>query len=572
MSALFAWLSLPLALGQSPALLDAAEAELQRAMSGMKLPDQPAPYMVTIEVIDGQVGTASSSFGVPASYDHSPYRSLRTEVRVGDYTLDNTNFDAAFGEREGVSQRGLPADDVSMALRREMWLALDTAYKGAAEQLSAKLAAREGQQQDFPPDLSRVPPLVTPVAPAGQVDGQRVRDTAEALTLGLRDWPDFEEGSAIARDWQGTRMIVNSEGTRGWLPTGFAVVRVEAITRAEDGARLRNCRWWVARTADGLPSVQDMAAQVDEMAAWLDQTRTAPIERDYLGPVLFEGPASVELFRQLLLPELGGTRPAEEAPDGFGIPETPPPSARVGRRLLPEGWSVVDDPAADLDQAGGYTHDFQGVAARRVELVRDGVVRDLLMSRTPRKDIPDSTGHGRALGADRRTAVPGTVTVAPKSGKPMGKLRRRALGLARQAGLDYVLVVRRIEPPALAEDFRIAFSGDAPLPGLTRPLEAYRLYADGREEPVRGLEFVGVDRRVLRDIDISGATGGPTGVMDAAMGPRRFNIGAVGGLPGTWSTPPVVITELELRGHGGSEPRAVPPPSASAADGSADAD
>ena len=121
-------------------------------------------------------------------------------------------------------------------------------------------------------------------------------------------------------------------------------------------------------------------------------------------------------------------------------------------------------------------------------------------------------------------------------------------------------MVRRLEPPALAEDFHVAFSGEGPLPGLTRPLEVYRLYADGREEPVRGLTFVGVDRRVLRDIAMAGAVGEPVDVLDASMGSQRFSVGAVGGLPSTWTVPSVVITELELRGSGGGEPRALTPP------------
>jgi hypothetical protein len=211
-------------------------------------------------------------------------------------------------------------------------------------------------------------------------------------------------------------------------------------------------------------------------------------------------------------------------------------------------------------QAGHYRFDHEGVAAERVVLVEDGIVRTLLMSRIPRGEDTKSNGHGRSLGGDRRGAVPGIVAVTPRKSRSDARLRRKALSLARQADLPYVLVIRRLEPPATVEDFRVAFSGEGPLPGLTSPLEAYRLYPDGREEPVRGLEFVGVDRRVLRDIAISGAVSAPTGVMDAGSGAGRFGIGAVGGLPATWSAPSVVIAELELRGHGGGELRAVAAP------------
>jgi len=307
-----------------------------------------------------------------------------------------------------------------------------------------------------------------------------------------------------------------------------------------------------------------MEREVREMAQWVQGLRDAPVEEDYLGPVLFEEPAAVELFRQLLLPEMSGTPPMEQPPDPFSESSGTPPTARVGRRLLPEGWRVSDDPTSMPEEAGGYTIDFEGVPARRVDVVRDGVVRDLLMSRIPTMTLHDSNGHGRSLGTDRRVAMPGIVRVEPQRSRSMKCLRKKALTLGREAGLPYVLVVRRLEPPGLAEDFQVAFTGDAPLPGLTRPVEVYRLYPDGHEVPVRGVEFLGVDRRVLRDIAMAGPVGDPMGTMDSGPGARRFNLGPVGGLPVTWMVPPVVITELELRGQGGREPRVVPMPPADA--------
>ena len=540
--------------------MEAAEAELSRALEGLRLPDQPAPYFVAAEIIQGEVATVRASWGALTTLDAGPFRRARVDVRVGDYELDNGNFDMSFGERAGTVSRGLPADDVAVALRRELWLGLDAAYKGAAEQYSAKVAAREGREGEHPPDLWRIQPLVTEPLATPSVDEGPLAELAEALTARAARYPSFEESNAVVRDWQGARVLATTEGTRAWLPTGFAVLRVESVARASDGARLRNTRWWVAADTASLPERAELEAEIDAMNAWLEALRTAPVEEDYLGPVLFEQPAAVELFRQLLAPEIAGTPPPEAAPDLFGDNETGPPTARVGRRLLPEGWNVWDDPTALPEQAGAYTHDFEGVAARRVDVVQDGVVRDLLMSRVPRKDFEASTGHGRALGNERREAMPGQVFVDPPRERRDRALRKRALQLASKAGLDYVLVIRRVEPPALSEDFHVAFSGEGPLPGLTRPVEAYRLYADGREEPVRGLSFVGVDRRVLRDIVMAGDVGEPVDVLDAGMGSRRFSVGAVGGLPATWTVPGVVVTELELRGSGGREPRVLSQP------------
>jgi len=545
------------------AMLAAGEAELLRAMQ-MEIPGQAAPYYVAYEFLDGQVATAHADSGVLLSFDDNPYRNVRVEVRVGDYQLDNSRFEGGFGVREGVAMKGLPADPSTIAFRRELWLATDYAYKGAAEQLSGKLSAREGRpEDDHPvPSFEERQGLTTAPVPMPSLDSAATLNRVRELSKRVGDLPGLENAEAIGRDWVGRRVLITSEGTRAWIPTGFSVVRVEGVVRTPDGRRLRDCRWWVARTPEELPPLDEMVAEVEQMAATLEAAINAPIEQDYLGPVLFEAPAAVELFRQLLLPEVSGSPPVEMAPDPYAPADSrPAPTARVGRRLLPEGWTVVDDPTRAEGTAGAYTRDFEGVEASRVSLVENGVLKDILMSRVPRSNTHGSTGHGRGLGPDPREAMPGAITVSPARSMSDNKLRKRALNLARQADLDYVLVVKRIEPPALAEDFEVAFTGDGPLAGLTRPLEVVRLYRDGHEEPVQpGMSFLGVDRRVLRDIAAAGGVADMVGVLDAPAGPRRHSLGAVGGLPASWSVPSVVVTELELRAGGGGQPRAIPAP------------
>ena len=365
------------ALAAPADLMSAAEAELERAMT-LQLPEQPAPYFISMEVLDGIVSTSMASFGAVTSHNTDPYRNLRIDVRVGSASLDNTNFSPSFGERTGMSSRGLPHEDDPIALRREMWLALDSAYKGATEQMAAKLSAFEGRPPSGIPDLAAASPLRTGPVPVSSIDGQATAELVSALTARLGAVPELEEANAIARDWQGVRMLCSSEGTRAWLPTGFSVVRIEGIIRAEDGARIRNSRSWVVRSMDELPPLEDMLAEVDALGTWLQAMADAPIEEDYLGPVLLEEQAAVEMFRQLLLPEISGTPPEAEPPDPYQDYPTVIATARLGRRLLPEGWSVVDDPTALPDAAGAYTHDFEGVPAQQVE-----VVTNAFSKRTP---------------------------------------------------------------------------------------------------------------------------------------------------------------------------------------------
>jgi hypothetical protein len=103
----------------------------------------------------------------------------------------------------------------------------------------------------------------------------------------------------------------------------------------------------------------------------------------------------------------------------------------------------------------------------------------------------------------------------------------------------------------------VTFTGEGPPAGLAPPYEAYRLYADGRRVPVRSLSFVGVDRRVLKDVVMAGESAGPVDMLDGAPGPGRYQIGPTGGIPVTWDAPPVLIAEMELSSRPGGEPRAL---------------
>jgi len=549
------------ALAGDPSVLQGAiDAEIQRGMSELKLPDQDGPFEIEISVVDGEYATSWSSFGHTVSHTQAPYRSARVEVRVGDMQVNSTNFMGMYGVPDGVEQRALPIDSVDVALRREIWLAMDAAYKGASQQLAGKLAARDGQQREYTPDSTAVPTLLQSSIESREIDGQWVEELTAAISAPLAAHPSLELADAVGRDWQGRRLLTNSYGTKAWIRTGHALFRVEAEARAPSGAIIRNTRSWVAQTPDQLPSKAEMVAQVTEMADWIVRSQTADVEEDYLGPVLFEGQAATEVFRQLLQPQVCGTPPREDAPDADGSDGISPPTARIGRRLLPDGWRVIDDPQTDTSLAGSYTHDMEGAKGTKVVLVDDGVVKNLLMSRTPRKSLSGTTGHARSLGSSRRAAMPSVVTITPRRTLSDKALRRKAIALARQTGLPYVMVVRRIITPAMDDGFQIAFSGDAPLPGLTTPLELFRLYPDGREEPVRNVSFSGVDRRVLRDIVAASRGAGPINVMDSPSGTGRFSIGPTGGLPATWDAPSILISEIELTGQPGGEQRIIPQP------------
>jgi len=530
---------------------EALAVELQRSMDELVLPDAEPPYFMAYSLYDTRSAYAEASFGSLIRSGEARRRPLRAEVRVGSFAVDNSNFSAFGDDPSGVTGASLVLDDDPVAIRRDLWIVTDDAYKSAVEGLSRKNASREQvPDEERSADFSAVESLQhTALGGAVSPDVERMEVLARDLSAPARDHPRVEFSRTYASDLHWIRYLVNSEGTRIVDDGRSTVVRVVFEARADDGALVKDTCSWLSRGADQLPAVDEMRAEVKQTLERLDAIATAPEVEDYLGPVIFEGQAAAELFRQLLVPQLMGT-PPEETDNAWGTDDGRP-LARIGRRVLPAGFLVWDDPAsASPDRAGAYLHDHEGVPATQVELVRDGVVRSLLMSRTPREDLEHSNGHGRGGTDSRIVGMPGVLFAEQRGGPSGHKLLAQAFRMARQSGLDHVLVVRVLDDPAMrtASSIRRIRFGGSDGPSLTAPLEVVRLYRDGREQPVRSARFFASDHRVLRDV--VGATGNICYEYLAPPvlhGGTSWVAGPTSGVPVTLQVPrTVLVSEMEI--------------------------
>ena len=545
-----------LAESKSP-IVEAVEAEMTRGMKELQLGEQPKPYWMAANIYDSTYSRAHTTGGVLLSKKSSNYARVRLDVRVGSLEFDNSNMDTF---SNGTEMIWLPEEKDPLALRRAIWLGMDEAYKDAVDTYSQKSSAWENREYPDRPEM--LPLSGTPTVDSqsrSSFDTEWAYDTSIALSSVFKAYPELDSNEVLVYEKSYVEDVLTTEGVHTSEVHHQIVIHAESITKAKDGSRIRDTRSWVVPSREALPSMEELTLELQELAEWTLALRDAPVEENYLGPVILEDTAAVEIFRQLLHPQLSGTPPTAATPNADGTLPRNIPTARMGRRLLPFGWSVVDDATMDLQLNGSYAYDAQGVSPQRVELVEDGVIKDLLMTRIPRGEFTESTGHARASGGDRYVALPSVVTVKPKKHTKKRKLSKKGVQLAKQTGNDYVLVIKHIEPLALTEDFEIAFSGDEQLSGLTTPSVVVRRYADGTEEPVRGLKFVGVDRRVLKDIVLAGPQQDFVGLMDASDG--RYFMSPTGGRPVSWSVPSILISEMELSGQGGGDEYILLPPS-----------
>lgn len=525
--------------------------ELERA-TGLQMPGLEPPYFVqyTVEDAAGHVLVAEQG----ALTADSPFRErdFRVVVRVGEPGLDNSNFDPGGGlGGGGVSfggQARLPVSDDYLALRQGIWLATDREYKSAVETLTRKRAyLRDRTVADRPPDFSGAP-VVKREDPVAVLDFEagvwagRVR----ALSAVFREHEAVQENSIRLVAGRQNIYLVNSEGTRLRYPDTGVLLAAAVQVRAADGMRLGDGRLYVGRTLADLPAPEEIEADLRAMVAGLEQLREAPVLDRYSGPVLFDGVSGAQLFQVLIgrglagQPDVVGQQRREQGPDNLEY--------KLGTRLLPPSFQVWDDATAAVAGArallGHYPFDDEGVAARRVELVKDGRLTGLCLARSPVRKLGGSTGHGRSTDGSAPRASVANLFIADQKGLPAAELKAELLAAARDEGLDHAIRVEALRVPSVLQPreeliryfTRTARSGAGKIPD---PVAVYRVsVADGSETRLRGAEFGRLELRSLRHI------------LAAGDEPRVFNhlgIGLGGAEPGVAViAPPVLIEEAEL--------------------------
>jgi hypothetical protein len=314
---------------------------------------------------------------------------------------------------------------------------------------------------------------------------------------------------------------------------------------ADDGMVLTDFFQVASTRSEPLPSLEELKAKAEELALRLLRLRNAPVVESYSGPVLFEGRASAQLLRFLLAEELSATPPP--APKEGGSQSDDRASMRVGARVLPVDFDVIDDPTSahfvGFPVIGGFVFDDEGVRAERVDVVRGGMLRSLLSSRIPSLFSDVSNGHGRAglLGHARGRAS--NLWVRTNSGLSPQALRDRLMAAAKREGLEKAILIVGLDEPSLtdgvtgsAQDFH------AVLPRVT---EAYRITSKGRLELVRGLVLPSLRSRDLRQVLAAGREVCVHSYM-ASTSPFRTSRSMGGEIPTSIVAPSLLLPDVDV--------------------------
>ena len=465
--------------------------ESARSMSELRIKDEPSPYYIEYPPslhVDETVTmrTAARLGAIEVNDRDNRLRTLEVDVKVGDYQFDSSRFVVSQG-RGGFSPQGegsavTTLDDNYDAIRRQLWLATDAAYKRAVNTFARKKAAFQNRATNDPlPDFSQETPVRTirsaPPRPAAPIDwAQRARD----LSAGPGEpVPSSSHQRFRSPSRYGTHYFLNSEGFVVVTPIEDATFVVSADTQADDGMNLRASYRISENRLEHMPPVDALMAATRAIGERLTAERTAPLGEEFTGPVLFEGRAGAEVLAQSFVPLLLATRAPDSDNPRFARQPSTPFLTRIGLRVMSESFSVSDTPSltrfGDQRVPGAYEVDDQGVPAKDVPLVENGRLLTLLTNRTPNRNLPESNGHGRGNGPQA-----GVVQIRSTRAIPAAEMKEKYLELLKIQTKEFGYIVRSLDTQSTPLIFKVT--------------------PDGAEQMVRGVNLADVPPTAFRDI------------------------------------------------------------------------
>ena len=521
------------AAGQS-SVLDAMKAELDRSMELLGEEEAP-PYFLSYEISESRSASAGASFGALTGSDERHERLLDIDLRVGDYSLDNTRpIRDTFGSlsflRTGRTR--MPVDDDAAAIRSILWSETDRQYKRALEQLTqVKTNVQvKVEAEDQSDDFSRETPSTAVDEPRPiEYDRADWEDRVRRYSAPFAEHGEFLRASASLTAGTETRWFVNSEGSEIQTSETRYRLFVAAMTKADDGMELPLYKSYSSFTLDGLPDDETVERDVRKMIEILLALREAPLVEPYTGPAILSGEASGVFFHEILGHRLEGHR-LKEADDSQTFRD------QLNQRVLPESFSVHFDPTirtyGPSDLVGSYRYDNQGVAARRVTAIDKGILKNFLMSRSPIDGFPNSNGHGRKQPGRKPVSRQSNLIVEVADPLTSDELKERFVEAIEAAERPFGLRIEEIQGG-------FTFTGRViPNSFNVSPLLVYRIYPDGREELVRGVDLIGTPLTTFSRVV---AADDQIGVFNGFCGAES------GMVPVSAAAPSILVSQIEVQ-------------------------
>jgi predicted Zn-dependent protease len=526
--------AISLVTAQENQLLKAMKNELNRSFQGLKKAGKEPLYFLQYEINDEDIITLSASYGMTTSNNHDNNRYLSVDTRVGSYKLDNTH--QLRGGSGGFdfyspSSSQIPIDNDEYAIREVLWKATDAEFKRAQERIMKVISEKETKvtEEDTSADFSKAPKEIYNSNEAkASIDTILWLSRIKELSKIFKSYPWIYNSFITVTARGNTQYLVNTDGTEIVDGVNRYRVSIYADTKADDGMSLYLFRPFFSFNEAGLPSAEVLRTAIVTLINDLSALRTAPLVEPYSGPAILENRAAAVYFHEIFGHRIEGHRQKLER-EGQTFKD------KVGTQILPDFLSIYDDPTNEnylgQDLNGFYKYDDEGVKTQRVTVVENGTLKNFLMSRSPIQGFSSSNGHGRRASGYKVVSRQGNLIVESTHQVSYDSLKKLLIAECKKQNKPYGLIFKDI-----AGGFTATGRGGTQAFNVT-PLLVQRVYQDGHEEVVRGVNVVGTPlvsfSKILTTSDDNAIFNGTCGAES-------------GMIPVSCVSPSILTTEMEV--------------------------
>jgi len=473
-------------------LEESMKLKLRQKRPGKKKQEIFKPFFISYSAKDVygiEVIAKNNSIFRMSSDDKHRSKLIKGELRIGDYTGG-----CGVGLFFGIA----PCDTNELAIKREVWTFTNEAMWDAVKDYESKFIEsigfnqKNGKYSLFSKEKKSISDNINNRdCPLEKIDkaywGNMLKKVSKILA---RD--DIYDSDASLGVFYKKRYFVNSEGTKIIDDFVRYNISLNAATADKRNLVLENNESFWGIDLSKMPSEETLCIAAENLIKDLYDIRNAKQQEAGSYPTLIDGENHGVIWHEAIGHSLEGHRLDEDSDDGlFSSGTSLTFKNKIGKRIAPEFFTVYDDPT-DKKLDGHYVYDEEGVKGKKVILVKNGILKNYLLSRgSAGKLKKKSNGHARSDSISDPTPRMSNIKVYSDNEYPIEKLKEMLIHECEKQGKEYGLI----------------FGGT--IGGYTDTEESYfhtvpkkifRFYRDGRMEQVRGIYQTATPYQMLENI------------------------------------------------------------------------
>ncbi|MBL8018741.1 MAG: TldD/PmbA family protein [Leptospirales bacterium] len=516
---------------------DYMREELTRSFQHFRKKTSPRPHYASYLFRNYRTEKISGRLGGITDHTIGSQNTVYCDVRVGSPRFDNLingGLEDNSDRDESIEYINMPAEIERDPFRFSLWKLTDAKFREAAEQYyerKSKELHYVDPNRGLPSRHKRNAVKSWKYTKLPEVDREfwmyRIRRAGQLLKKYTNIKNSRFEFSCHHRQ----SVLVNSEGSEILQQQSIFELRGSLWLLNKKGEGIVQEIHFTEGALDDLPGEKEFMAVIQQKIDSLLALEKAPRLDSFSGPVLLSGGASGLFFHEVVGHRLEGSRLL--SPDEGGTFR----SLR-GKKIAPDYIDIIDDPTlthyGDRHMIGHFLYDDEGTPAQKAVLVEKGVLKQFLTTATPIPGQRETNGHARSQKHERPISRMGNLLVVNRKPVDSDEMRERFIEEIKRQKKPYGIYVKDTlggETGTNSYDFQ-AFKGEI--------LDASRVYPDGKEEPIRGVDFVGTP---LSSLDAVVCMGDDPALDNSYCGAES------GVVPVSTVAPSMLMRNLELQGQ-----------------------